>query len=125
MKVYLAGPINGRSDDDCKTWRDYVKQKLPLTLDPLRRDYRGRELEPGIAEQIVEEDIQDIFQSDVVLVYFDKPSVGTSMEIRIAKEEFGKKVVLVNKSDAPLSPWLTYHCDLVCRSLDEAIEKLS
>lgn len=26
--VYLAGPINGCSDDECKDWRNYVKREL-------------------------------------------------------------------------------------------------
>jgi hypothetical protein len=32
MKVYLCGPINGRSDDDCKAWREAAKAVLPDTL---------------------------------------------------------------------------------------------
>jgi hypothetical protein len=62
MKVYLCGPINGRSDDDCKGWREYAKERLPDTLDPMARDYRGRELEPGIADVIVAGDEEDIAQ---------------------------------------------------------------
>ena len=124
MKVYLCGPINGRSDDDAKSWREYVKSKLPDTLDPMRRDYRGRELEPGIADIIVAGDVEDIQVCDVLLVYYDKPSVGTSMEIRMAAKEMGKRVVLVDKSNAPLSPWLLHHCHEIYKTLDEAISAL-
>lgn len=124
MKVYLCGPINGRSDDDCKGWREYVKERLPDTLDPMARDYRGRELEPGIADVIVAGDEEDIRNSDVLLVYYDKPSVGTAMEIRMAVKEMGKRVVLVDKSVKPLSPWLIHHCPEVYKSLDEAIAAL-
>lgn len=124
MKVYLCGPINGRSDDDCKKWRDYAKERLPDTLDPMRRDYRGRELEPGFAAMIVSGDEDDIAACDVLLVYYDAPSVGTSMEIRMAKKEMGKRVVLVDKSNKPLSPWLIYHSDAIYKTLDEAIAAL-
>ena len=124
MRVYLCGPINGRSDDDCKTWREYAKTRLPDTLDPLRRDYRGRELEEGLADKIVTDDEDDIAASDVVLAYFDKPSVGTAMEIRMAKKELKKRVVLVNKSNAPLSPWLVHHSEAIFTSLDEAIDHI-
>ena len=123
MKVYLCGPINGRSDDDCTGWREYAKARLPDTLDPMVRDYRGRELEPGIAAEIVENDKLDIESSDALLVYFDKPSVGTSMEVYMA-HGWGRRVVLVNKSDKPLSPWLIYHSDEIYDSLDAAIAAL-
>lgn len=124
MKVYLCGPINGRSDPDCKDWREYAKQKLGDTLDPMDRDYRGRELEPGIASEIVENDKKDIKQCGALLVYFDKPSVGTSMEILFAYQ-LGIPVVLVDVSEKPLSPWLIHHCSEVFKTLDEAIEGLN
>lgn len=79
MRTYLCGPINGRSDDDCKGWREWVKERLPNCVDPMDRDYRGRELEPGIAKVIVETDKADILGCDAMIVYFDKPSVGTVM----------------------------------------------
>lgn len=124
MKVYLCGPINGRSDDDCKGWREYAKGRLSNTCDPMDRDYRGRELEPGIAKEIVENDKADILGCDAMIVYYDKPSVGTSMEILFAHQANGAEfpIVLVDKSGKPLSPWLLYHATKVCKSLDEAIE---
>jgi hypothetical protein len=123
MKVYLCGPINGRSDDDCKGWREYAKERLPDTKDPMDRDYRGRELEPGIAAEIVENDKLDIQESDALLVYYDKPSVGTSMEVYMA-HGMGKRIVIVDKSGKPLSPWLMYHSHEIYKSLDEAIAAL-
>ena len=121
MKVYLCGPINGRSDDDCKLWREAAKEALPDTLDPMRRDYRGKEY--SAFREIVELDKIDVAQCDALLVYYDKPSVGTSMEMLWAWER-GKLVVLIDRSAAPLSPWLIYHSHHVCESLDEAIALL-
>jgi nucleoside 2-deoxyribosyltransferase len=125
VKVYLCGPIHGRNDFDAKNWREYVKSRLPDTLDPMRRDFRGMEFEPGIAEQIVSGDEKDIGCSDALLVYYDRPSVGTAMEIRMAVKELGKTVVLVDVSNAPLSPWLIYHCPVRFKTLDEAIDYLA
>ena len=87
------------------------------------RDYRGRELEQHIADEIVEQDKADIESSDTVLVYFDRPSVGTAMEIYFAKM-LRKFIVVVDVSGAPLSPWLVYHSDRIVKTLDEAIELL-
>lgn len=88
------------------------------------RDYRGRELEPGIAKEIVENDKLDIQASDALLVLYDKPSVGTSMEVFYA-HSLGKTIVLVDKSDKPLSPWMLYHCTRVYRNLDAALNSLA
>lgn len=131
MRIYLCGPINGRSDDDCKGWREYVKGNFGLSpfrgrvvfVDPMDRDYRGRELEPGIAAEIVENDKRDIESCDVLVVYYDKPSVGTSMEVLFA-HQLGKRILLVDKSGKPLSPWLLYHCKEVYGSLQEAVGAL-
>ena len=119
--IYLCGPINGRTDADCTNWREAVKALWPDCLDPMRRDYRGRELEPGIDAQIVAGDEEDIQASALVLVFFDKPSVGTAMEVRMAKKELGKPVVVIDASGKPLSPWLTYHADRIVSTVDEAI----
>lgn len=120
--IYLCGPINGRTDTEAKGWREIVKERWSgLCLDPMRRDYRGRELEPGIAKEIVDGDIEDIQASDAILVFFDKPSVGTSMEVFYAKHVLGKPVVVIDASDKPLSPWLMHHADHVTRHVSVAL----
>jgi hypothetical protein len=44
MKTYLCGGINELSDSACCDWRAVAKSLLRTeTLDPMRRDYRGRE----------------------------------------------------------------------------------
>jgi nucleoside 2-deoxyribosyltransferase len=118
MKVYLCGPINGCTDAEAKDWREYVKSQLADTLDPMRRDYRGRE--DQCVNDIVELDKIDVTNSDVLLVNYDKPSVGTSMEVLYAFER-GKLVVVVAKPDASISPWLRYHSHKIAHSFAEAI----
>lgn len=117
MKVYLCGPINGCTDEECKDWREAAKTRLPDTLDPMRRDYRGKEAESY--REIVELDKRDVEASNVVLVNYDKPSVGTSMEVLWAwlKET---PVVVVCNADAVISPWLRYHSTKIVHSFDEA-----
>lgn len=120
--IYLCGPINGRTDEDATSWRETVKQRWEgQCLDPMRRDYRGRELEPGIAAEIVAGDIEDIQQCDAILVFFDKPSVGTSMEVFYAKHVLNKMVVVIDAQDRPLSPWLLHHSDAQTKHVGEAL----
>jgi nucleoside 2-deoxyribosyltransferase len=117
--IYLCGPINGCTDEECKDWREAVKARWPgETLDPMRRDYRGKETES--VNEIVEFDKIDVTNSDVILVNYDKPSVGTSMEVLYAFER-GKLVVVVAKEGASISPWLRYHSHKILHSFEDAI----
>lgn len=123
--IYLCGPINGRTTEDATGWRETVKELWEgETLDPMRRDYRGREMEHGIAAEIVEGDLVDINNSDAILVFFDKPSVGTAMEVFYANHNLGKPVVVVNSSNGPLSPWMVHHSDRQVSSVKEALNIL-
>lgn len=124
--IYLCGPINGRTTEDATSWRETVKARWDgKCLDPMRRDYRGRELEPGIAAEIVAGDIEDIQASDAVLVFFDKPSVGTAMEVFYAKHVLGKLVVVIDASDKPLSPWMVHHADEVTKHVSVALATIN
>ncbi len=125
MKIYLCGPINGRSDADCKDWRELVKKRWHgECIDPMRRDYRGREQEPGIAAEIVAGDMEDIQACDGVLVYVDKPSFGTAMEILLA-HQMGKPVSVIDATDKPLSPWLTHHATHISKHMSVALASLA
>lgn len=117
--IYLCGPINGCTDAEANDWRSAVKaQWLGKCIDPMKRDYRGKEAEAF--REIVELDKIDVATCDVMLVNYDKPSVGTSMEILYAWER-GKRVVVVCRSDAVISPWLRYHAHYLAHSFDDAL----
>ena len=118
--IYLAGAINGCTDEECKDWREYVKTLWPGECrDPMVRDYRGRE--DDCFAEIIAGDEEDIAASDVVLVSADKPSWGTAMEIRLAKKEMAKPVVLVCPADMRISPWLRGHSDAICHSYESGV----
>lgn len=123
MKIYLAGPIKDRTDEDCNYWRDYITEAFQGTkfkcLNPMRRDYRDEDI--TVINEIIHLDKLDIRNSDIVLVFFDKPSVGTSMEVLYAWEH-EKIVVVIADTPYKLSPWLLYHSTVVVEDLEEAIE---
>lgn len=116
--TYLCGGINGLSDGACKDWRELAKSLLVTpTIDPMRRDYRGKE--DGSVTQIVVGDLEDIRQSRFVLVNATRPSWGTAMEVRAAKHDFGKLVICF-VGNAVVSPWLRFHSDIICDTVEDA-----
>jgi nucleoside 2-deoxyribosyltransferase len=119
IRVYLAGPISGCNDNDAKTWRTIVKERLDedSCIDPMRRDYRG--IEDDNLDDIVNLDKTDIRDADVVLVNAWQVSWGTAMEILYSWEQ--NKPVVVVHPEGFVSPWVRYHAMMVVHSLDEAI----
>ncbi len=111
----------GCTDDQCKNWREYAKTRLPQTLDPMDRDYRGKEGDNATA--IVEGDKDDINNASALLVNFPKPSTGTCMEI-IYAWEMGKYIVVVVPEGEKISPWLQYHSHFITDSFDKAIDHI-
>lgn len=129
--VYLAGPINGQSDSACIDWRARATELLrPLpVINPMDRDYRGKETLSGQAKLIVEKDKEDIDGSGALLVWYPGPSVGTAMEIMYAKTPIFTRdffqplklpVYIIDVSGKPLSPWLLYHATEIFSSLETA-----
>ena len=122
-KIYLCGPINGCTDDEATTWRDWFKsQQCGLDfIDPMKRDYRGREADDY--REIVDLDKQDVRSVDYLVVMYTQPSVGTAMEILYAWT-IGKPVVVINESNKPISPWLRYHATAIVKTKELALSKL-
>ncbi len=124
MRVYLSGPIKDATDEEAQEWREEAEEVLERgnvkTLNPMRRDYRDDPIShlPGL----VEDDKIDIELSDIILVNFLRPSVGTSMEILHGWER-GKRVITVCK-DYSNDGWLVYHSHHLYRTMDEAYEKI-
>lgn len=123
--IYLGGPINGCTDEEANGWRDQAKTELErLGLkwkDPMDRDYRGREMEPGIAEKIVKGDLMDIDACDVLLMNCPRPSYGTAMEI-LYGWGLDKEVIAVLPEGVTPSPWVVYHADVHYGSVVDAIK---
>ena len=87
----------------------------------MRRDFKDREVDS--ANEIVEFDLQDIRDADLVLVNYDKPSIGTSMEVFYASHNLGKFVVAFSPfSYKDSSPWMVRFCTKILPSLEAAAE---
>lgn len=90
-------------------------------LDPMRRDYRGRENQQGIATEIVRGDMADLECSDVIIANCPRPSWGTAMELFYAGHSLHKKIVIIHDGNKP-SPWLIRWAYAVVPSVEAAVE---
>jgi hypothetical protein len=119
-RVYLAGPINGCTDEEAKGWRERIKAALAGEVafdDPMDRDYRGKER--GNEAAIVKGDLDQVLACDLLLANCWKPSWGTAMEIMAMWDACGRVLVL-HPGDS-ISPWLSWHAGFVVRDEAEAI----
>ncbi len=118
--IYLAGPINGLNDDDASTWREQVKAVVGAEncLDPMRRDYRGKE--DLHVNEIVSGDLDDINNSEVILANCWTPSFGTAMELWYAHSQ---NIPIIAVTPEPVSPWLRYVSFEIVDNLENGIIK--
>ena len=121
-KIYLSGPIMDENLDAAKTWRERATAALQghfLILDPMRRNFKDREVDS--ANEIVEFDLQDVREADILLVNYNKVSIGTSMEVFYAAHDLGKFIVAFSPYPyKDCSPWMVRYCTKILPSLEAA-----
>ena len=120
--IYLSGPIMDEHEGSAREWRTAAKQILGADfriLDPMRRKFVDRQVDS--ANEIVEFDLQDVRDADIILVNYNKPSIGTSMEVFFAAYNEGKFVVSFSPfTFEESSPWMVRFSTKILHSLEEA-----
>ena len=124
MTIYLSGPIMDAHEGAAREWRTAAKQFLGehfRILDPMRRKFVDRQVDS--ANEIVEFDLQDVRDADLILVNYNKPSIGTSMEVFYAAHDLGKFIVAFSPFEfRDCSPWMARYCTKILPSLEDAAE---
>ncbi len=125
-KIYLSGPIMDEHLGLAREWREQAKAQLSgnfSMLDPMRRNFKDREVDS--ANEIVEFDLQDVRDADILLVNYNKASIGTSMEVFYAAHDLGKFVITFSPYPfRECSPWMVRYSTKILPSLEEAIDYL-
>ena len=105
--IYLSGPIMDEHAGTARAWRETAKQLLGgrfRLLDPMRRAFVDRD-------------------ADIILVNYNKASIGTSMEVFYAAHDLGRFVVAFSPFEyKDCSPWMARYCTKILGSLEEAAE---
>lgn len=126
LKVYLAGPINGCTDEECRGWREEAKRRLEHlcdVIDPMDFDCRG--LEGEKYREIIKNDLGRLNESDIVLVNATSPSWGTAMEIVYAGLAGKPVFAFCGHSVDSISPWLRGHCASVYETARQACDAIA
>ena len=132
FKIYLSGAMSGISWEEQTKWRsqfqnaikfgDYDYEKKVTFFDPTQY-YNFEEKRHKSEKEIMEFDLYNLRNSDLVLVNLgnsgDK-SIGTSMELMLAKE-LHIPVIAFN-SNKEIHPWISEVCLRICDNLKEAVE---
>jgi nucleoside 2-deoxyribosyltransferase len=122
--IYLSGPIMDEHEGAARAWRDTAKRLLDKKfrmLDPMRRKFVDRQVDS--ANEIVEFDLQDVREADIVLVNYNKPSIGTSMEVFYAAHDLGKFVVAFSPFEfKDCSPWMVRYSTKILPDLESACD---
>ena len=124
LTVYLSGPIMDEHEGRAREWRQKAKTLLCgqfSLLDPMRRNFRDREVDS--ANEIVEFDLQDVTRADIILVNYNRPSIGTSMEVFHASHNLRKFVVTFSPlTFRDCSPWMIRYSTKILPDLEKACE---
>ena len=131
FKIYLSGSMSSVSWEEQTRWRQQVQDailyedhdlnKKVYFFDPTQY-YNFKEERHKSEREIMEYDLYNVRTSDIVIVNFNDPnSLGTAMELVLAKE-LRIPVVGINKENKKLHPWLTECCTRMCDSLREAVD---
>ncbi|MBQ4336199.1 MAG: hypothetical protein IJC34_03330 [Lentisphaeria bacterium] len=125
--IYLSGPIMDEHEGTAREWRETAKKMLGENfrlLDPMRWKFVDRQVDS--ANEIVEFDLQDVRNADLLLVNYNRASIGTSMEVFYAAHDQGKFVVAFSPLEfKDCSPWMAKFCTKILPDLETAIQYIN
>lgn len=131
VKIYLSGAMGSVSFEEQSKWRqqvinaikfgDYDYEKKPIFFNPVDY-YNFEETHHRSEREVMEFDLNALRNSDLVIVNFNDPSsLGTAMELVLAKE-LRIPVVGWNPSGKTLYPWLCECVTRMCDNIKETVE---
>ena len=133
VKIYLSGGMSGLSFKEQNEWRkrimkaikfgDYDYEKKPVFFDPTQ--YYGFEEKRHKSEkEAMEFDLYNLRNSNLIVVNFNNPnSIGTAMEIALAKEK-NIPIIGLNKEKKELHSWLECCCNRICDDIRELVNHI-
>ena len=132
IKIYLSGGMSALNLEEQSKWRqqiinaikfNYDYEKNPVFFNPVNY-YNFEEVRHRSEREIMEFDLNALRNSNLVVVNFNDPkSIGTAMELMLAKER-NIPVIGYGVNGQTIHPWLLECCTRVCDSLKETVEHI-
>lgn len=130
VKIFMSGGMSGLSFDEQTKWRKQIRdailfggydyQKKPIFFDPTQF-YNFEEKRYKSEHEIMEFDLYNLRNSNLVVVNFNSPSsIGTAMELMLAKE-LNIPIIGLNKDKNEIHPWTECCCNRICEDVRELV----
>lgn len=131
LNIYLSGGMTNLPFDEQMNWRtqfqnaikygDYNYRKKACFFNPPQY-YSLDKQEHRSEREVFEFDLNMLRKSDLVVVNFNDPnSIGTAMELAIAKER-RTPIIGLNRDKNKLHPWLAEVTTRMCDDMRELVE---
>ena len=132
-RVYLSGGMGNLSFKEQTKWRkqfqdairfgDYDYEKKVTFFDPTQY-YGFEEVRHRSEREVMEFDLYNLRNSNIVVVNFnDIKSIGTAMELMLAKE-YHIPVIGFGVNNQTIHPWLLECCTRVCDNLRDVVSHI-
>lgn len=128
FKIYLAGGMCGLSYKEQSEWRNEIFCHLKIletkydieVINPVDF-YNFETIEYRTTKEPMEFDLFHVRTSQLIIVNFNDPkSIGTAMELMIAKERH-IPIIGLNEKKIELHAWLSECCTRICESMSELL----
>ena len=134
VKIYLSGGMTGLSMDEQIGWRnklidaikfgDVEPMKHPVFFNPPDY-YSPNTYEHKSEREAMEFELYHLRNSDLVVVNFNAPnSIGTAMELILAKERHIPVIGLNKNKEVSIHPWLLECCTRMCGDMYELVSHI-
>lgn len=131
VKIYLSGGMGNLSFEEQSKWRNqvinaikfngYDYEKKPIFFNPVDH-YNFTDVRYRTEREVMEYDLNALRHSDLVIVNFNDPkSIGTAMELMLAKER-NTPIIGFGVNSQTIHPWLLESCTRICDNLREVVE---
>ena len=132
VRVYLSGGMGNLSFEEQSRWRQQIIDAIKYNYDCEKKVsffnpvnyYNFEEVRYRSEREVMEFDLYNLRNSNLVVVSFnDVKSIGTAMELMLAKE-YHIPVIGFGVNGQSIHPWLLECCTRVCDSLKEAVNHI-
>lgn len=131
IKIYLSGGMGGLTIEEQVGWRNRLQNAIIYNREPIKKptffsppNFYCPALPKAYKseKEVMEFDLHNLRSSNIVIVNFNAPnSIGTAMELAIAKEQH-IPVIGLNESGVELHPWLVECCTRMCDTFIELVD---